>query len=208
MIPTNDYEQQVKDQEYLTETRTHMPARIIDRYIPQWKWTSSMTYVLLAISYLLIIILFGLVASQGSSKWQQHLESLYPCGAKSREWKYFDGACYFFSIQEVIWHTAENDCEEKNSKLVVITNQYEQNFLQSQTRNERNWIGLSDHNAEGQWRWVDGTDYRTSFKNWQEGEPNDHSSNEDCAELFKSGKWNDVSCNTKKFYVCKKPLSS
>uniref|UniRef100_A0A8C5RVB0 C-type lectin domain-containing protein n=1 Tax=Laticauda laticaudata TaxID=8630 RepID=A0A8C5RVB0_LATLA len=133
---------------------------------------------------------------------------VYPCGAKSREWKYFDGACYFFSIQEVIWHTAENHCQEKNSELVVITNQYEQNFLQSQIRNERYWIGLSDHNDEGQWRWIDGTDYRTSFKNWVEGEPNDHSHNEDCAELSQSGKWNDVSCNTKKVYVCKKPLSS
>uniref|UniRef100_A0A8C6VIV8 C-type lectin domain-containing protein n=1 Tax=Naja naja TaxID=35670 RepID=A0A8C6VIV8_NAJNA len=147
--------------------------------------------------------------------WQPKLEKffffylpVYPCGAKTREWKHFDGACYFFSIQQDIWHTAESHCEEKNSELVVITNQYEQNFLQSQTRNERYWIGLSDHNDEGQWRWIDGTDYRTSFKNWLEGEPNDHSSNEDCAELSSTGKWNDVPCNIKKFYVCKKPLSS
>ncbi|XP_015671217.1 hepatic lectin [Protobothrops mucrosquamatus] len=206
MIPIDDCEQQMKDQEYLTETRTNMPARTIDRFIPQWKWTSTIIYVLLAISYLLIIILFGLVASQGRSKWDQHLENLYPCGAKSREWKHFDGACYFFSVTQVIWHTAKSKCEEENSELVVITNQYEQNFLETETRSQRFWIGLSDHNTEGQWRWVDNTDYRTSFKNWLEGEPNDNSNNEDCGELYEAGKWNDVSCNTKKFYVCKKPL--
>ncbi|XP_013919830.1 PREDICTED: hepatic lectin-like [Thamnophis sirtalis] len=101
-----------------------------------------------------------------------------------------------------------NHCEEQNSELVVITNQYEQNFLQAQARNERYWIGLSDHNDEGQWRWVDGTDYRTSFKYWSEGEPNDHSNNEDCAEIYQAGRWNDVSCNIKKFYICKKSLPS
>ncbi|XP_034275240.1 hepatic lectin-like [Pantherophis guttatus] len=186
----------------------HMPAKTIGRYIPQWKSTSSIIYVLLAISYLLIIVLFGLVASQGSSKWQQQLESMYPCGTKSREWKHFDGACYFFSIQQVIWHTAKSHCEEQKSELIVITNQYEQNFVQAETRGQRYWIGLSDHNDEGQWRWVDSTDYRTSFKNWSEGEPNDHSSNEDCAEISQGGKWNDISCNTKIFYVCKKSLPS
>lgn len=33
MIPTDDCEQQVKDQEYLTEIRTHMPARTIGKYL-------------------------------------------------------------------------------------------------------------------------------------------------------------------------------
>ncbi|XP_070597166.1 hepatic lectin-like [Erythrolamprus reginae] len=208
MIPTDDCEQQVKDQEQLTEIRAHMPSRIIDKYIPQWKWTSHIIYVLLAISYLLIIVLFGLVASQGSSKWQQHLENLYPCGAKSREWKDYNGACYFFSVDQVIWHTAKSKCEEMKSELIVITNQEEQNFVQDQVRGDRFWIGLSDHNDEGQWRWIDSTDFRTSYKNWLEGEPNDNSNNEDCGELYTAGKWNDVACNAKKFYVCKKPLPS
>ncbi|XP_063150072.1 hepatic lectin-like [Candoia aspera] len=212
MIPTNDCELEFKDQEYLTETGTHIPARTIDKYITRWKWTSSsVVYVLLALSYLLIIILFGLVASQGRSKLQQQgqgSKDMYPCGARSREWEYFDGGCYFFSYQQLIWHTAKGHCEEQHSELVVITNQYEQNFLQSRTRGERYWIGLSDDNVEGQWRWVDNTDYRTSFKNWKKGEPNDHGGGEDCAQIHEAGEWNDVPCNLKSFYVCKKPLPS
>ncbi|KAM6469347.1 hepatic lectin-like isoform 1-T1 [Liasis olivaceus] len=189
-----------------------MPERAIDRYIPWWRrMSSSAVYVLLALSYLLIIILFGLVVAQEGSKLQQQgqgIKDMYPCGAKSREWDYFDGACYFFSFQQLIWHTAKNHCEQQHSQLVVITNQYEQNFLQSRTRGERYWIGLSDNNIEGHWRWVDNTDYRTSFKNWARGEPNDHGNDEDCAQIHEAGEWNDVSCNTKSFYVCKKPLPS
>lgn len=33
MIPTDDCEQQVNDQEYLAEIKTHMPARIIGKYL-------------------------------------------------------------------------------------------------------------------------------------------------------------------------------
>ncbi|KAF7243936.1 Hepatic lectin [Varanus komodoensis] len=133
----------------------------------------------------------------------------YPCGSRSREWEYFDGRCYYFGIEAVPWHTAKSHCEERNSKLVVIQDEPEQNFIQSQTKGERYWIGLSDVNVEGEWKWIDDTDYRTSYKNWKSGEPNDHGDHgEDCAQVSSAGQWNDLRCNTASFYVCEKPLPS
>ncbi|XP_042303972.1 hepatic lectin-like isoform X2 [Sceloporus undulatus] len=135
-------------------------------------------------------------------------EGLFPCGSQSREWEYFHGRCYFFSTQKVVWHIAKDHCEEKNSTLVVVHNVAEQNFLQLQTKGERYWIGLNDLKAEGEWRWVDGTNYRTSFKNWKMGQPTDYERNEDCAEISVSGEWNDENCNRDNFYVCERPLPS
>ncbi|KAJ7317611.1 hypothetical protein JRQ81_003773 [Phrynocephalus forsythii] len=200
------------------ETGKVMASGTPDRYIPLVKKKSAfLVYLLLALSYLLIIILFGLVISNELRlpsqvarlhRQQERSKDLFPCGSRSREWQYYDGRCYFFSTQEATWHTAKSHCEERNSTLVVVHDQPKQNFLQSQTRNARYWIGLSDENTEGQWRWIDGTDYLRGFKYWKQGEPNDHQSVEDCTQIFSSGEWNDMPCNYKAFYICEKPLPS
>ncbi|XP_019613501.1 PREDICTED: thyroid peroxidase-like [Branchiostoma belcheri] len=67
------------------------------------------------------------------------------------------------------------------------------------------YIGLSDRNAEGQWRFADGT-LLGSYKNWSPGEPN-NSGNEDCANLRpgSGGKWNDVPCSIDRRYICQVP---
>ncbi|XP_061470470.1 hepatic lectin-like isoform X2 [Rhineura floridana] len=186
-----------------------------NRSFPQRKWRSPfLVYLLLAFAYLLIIILFGLLLYNGSrlssevSKLlkQVKMKESFPCGSRSREWEYFDGECYHFSVQRATWHTAKSHCEERNSSLVVVNDEAEQNFLESQARTENFWIGLTDADNEGEWRWIDGTNYRNGYKKWKKGEPNNHDHKEDCAHL--SGEWNDLACNASMFYVCEKPLPS
>uniref|UniRef100_A0A8D0E1F9 C-type lectin domain-containing protein n=1 Tax=Salvator merianae TaxID=96440 RepID=A0A8D0E1F9_SALMN len=127
----------------------------------------------------------------------------------SREWEYFDGRCYFFSIQRTSWVKAKTKCQNWNSHLAVIHDAAKQNFIQSRTRNEHFWIGLTDVDTEGQWRWIDGTDYNNGFTNWSKGEPNDAGQREDCAQIHGAGEWNDVPCNYEEsFYICEKPLPS
>uniref|UniRef100_A0A8U8BIN5 Uncharacterized protein n=1 Tax=Geospiza parvula TaxID=87175 RepID=A0A8U8BIN5_GEOPR len=137
-----------------------------------------------------------------SSPW-----AVFPCGADSREWEYFSGNCYYFSLARLSWERARERCRERRADLVVVGSFAEQQFLMSRARNERFWIGLTDRNSEGNWEWVDGTDYKSSFTFWQEGEPNDSGNNEDCAHLWISGKWNDVHCTFECFFVCERPLA-
>uniref|UniRef100_A0A663N566 C-type lectin domain-containing protein n=1 Tax=Athene cunicularia TaxID=194338 RepID=A0A663N566_ATHCN len=134
------------------------------------------------------------------------LSPVFPCGPGSREWEYFDGKCYYFSLTRMSWYKAKAQCEEMHSQLAVINSYAKQNFVMFRTRNERFWIGLTDENSEGEWEWIDGTDYRTTFTFWKEGEPNNSGSNEDCAHVWISGKWNDVYCTYECYYVCEKPL--
>ncbi|KYO40783.1 hepatic lectin isoform X1 [Alligator mississippiensis] len=178
-------------------------------------------YLLLALSLLLTLILFGVSLSKVSSvsselhKKQAELKKnhsspdyqLFPCGAESREWRYFNGKCYYFSLQEVNWHKAKEQCKELHSQLVVINNLAEQNFLAYRMQGrERYWLGLTDVNTEGKWEWIDGTDYMNGFTFWKKGEPNDSDHREDCAHLWNLGEWNDVYCSYDCHYICEKPV--
>ncbi|XP_067416756.1 hepatic lectin-like isoform X2 [Emydura macquarii macquarii] len=130
---------------------------------------------------------------------------LFPCGPEAPEWKYFSGKCYFFSLRKATWHRAKVLCEEEHSHLAVVSSRAKQNFIMYRTRNERFWIGLSDENKEGEWKWIDGTNYATTYTFWKEGEPNNSDQNEDCAHLWTYGEWNDVHCTYECYYVCEKP---
>ncbi|KAM6111642.1 hepatic lectin-like [Phoenicopterus ruber ruber] len=192
-----------------------------DRSFFRQKLRSFFTvYLLLALSFLLIITLFAVSLSRVSAissklnevqpEQKQNFSGrdflLFPCGPGSREWEYFDGKCYYFSLTRTSWYKAKAQCEEMHSQLAIIDSYAKQNFVMFRTRNERFWIGLTDGNSEGEWEWIDGTDYKSTFTFWKEGEPNDSGHNEDCAHVWISGKWNDVYCTYECYYVCEKPL--
>ena len=54
------------------------------------------------------------------------LSPVFPCGPGSREWEYFDGKCYYFSLTRTSWYKARADCEEMHSQLVIINSYAEQ----------------------------------------------------------------------------------
>uniref|UniRef100_A0A8C9TZ47 C-type lectin domain-containing protein n=1 Tax=Scleropages formosus TaxID=113540 RepID=A0A8C9TZ47_SCLFO len=119
-------------------------------------------------------------------------------------WVDFNSKCYYISTEKKSWDDSRSDCIARGANLVIIKSLQEQNFLF--THNKRIWIGLSDKEHEGNWKWVDGTQLTTSY--WAKGEPNDHHQQEDCAELnINFGaplNWNDLPCNQKYHWVCKK----
>ncbi|XP_047387892.1 CD209 antigen-like protein E isoform X2 [Sciurus carolinensis] len=118
-------------------------------------------------------------------------------------WEAFQESCYFFSRTLGSWEDSVSSCQAMGAHLVIINNTAEQRFLRywDIRKSQRTWIGLSDHNNEGSWYWVDNTPLRLSF--WKEGEPND-SGNEDCVELVAED-WNDSKCAAQNFWVCERP---
>ncbi|XP_029139926.1 hepatic lectin-like [Protobothrops mucrosquamatus] len=150
-------------------------------------------YVLLAVSFLLTVIFYIAVLSK-----------VFPCGPNHTQWQYFDGKCYFFSLRKGTWRWANDQCRDNRAHLVVIDDMAEQIFVQTRAKNERYWIGLTDIEIEGEWKWVDSTNYRLGFKYWKHGEPNNDHSNEDCAHLWDNGEWNDVYCTYSCYYICER----
>ncbi|XP_044222475.1 hepatic lectin-like [Thunnus albacares] len=132
------------------------------------------------------------------TKERNRLKKTCPAG-----WRMFRCSCYFLSSESSSWFTGRQDCREKGADLVVIDSTEEQTFLSNITEVGRySWIGLTDRDKEGTWKWTDGTPLTLSY--WATTEPNNGNGNpqwgeEDCAHI-RSGKktednWNDLSCD-------------
>uniref|UniRef100_A0A8C0XKA9 C-type lectin domain-containing protein n=1 Tax=Castor canadensis TaxID=51338 RepID=A0A8C0XKA9_CASCN len=146
--------------------------------------------------------------SQGQSKINQELSQLKAgvdrlCRRCPWDWTFFQGNCYFFSKSQRNWKSSITACQEVGAQIVIIESDEEQSFLQQTSKNKgQTWMGMSDLNEESTWHWVDGSPLSSSFKKyWNKGEPN-NAGEEDCAE-FSGGGWNDASCDTEKFWICK-----
>nr|XP_035922127.1 C-type lectin domain family 10 member A-like isoform X9 [Halichoerus grypus] len=125
-------------------------------------------------------------------------------------WLEYGGSCYWFSGSGKTWEDADRYCQLESAHLVVINSREEQTFVQGHI-GSYTWMGLSD--PEGVWKWVDGTDYETNFKNWKPGQPDDWHGHglgggEDCAHFHPDGKWNDDACQRAYRWVCEAGLGT
>ncbi|XP_050018714.1 asialoglycoprotein receptor 1-like isoform X1 [Alexandromys fortis] len=125
-------------------------------------------------------------------------------------WVEYEGSCYWFSSSARPWAEADKYCQLENAHLVVVTSWDKQKFVQHHMGPVNTWIGLTDQS--GPWRWVDGTDYETNFKNWRPGQPDDWyghglGGGEDCAHLTNDGRWNDDVCRRPYRWACETKLN-
>ncbi|XP_067877342.1 C-type lectin domain family 10 member A-like isoform X2 [Heterodontus francisci] len=119
-------------------------------------------------------------------------------------WYQFNQGCYYFSTRKGSWQFATQQCSLKNSHLLVINSILEQNFIKVAANPSMYWIGLSDVAIEGNWQWVDGTNFRSSPTFWADGEPNNMQNGEDCAHIDDKGRWNDNKCSSSYSWICEK----
>jgi len=119
-----------------------------------------------------------------------------------------DNGKYLVSSNSKNWAAAQRDCSNKMGYLVEFGSQAEQdqvvNYLQTNGHDlDVFWLGGRDLENEGEYTWQHShKKLSETFNSWHEGEPNDYGHGEDCVE-FTDGKWNDVSCDEDRHYICK-----
>lgn len=119
----------------------------------------------------------------------------------------------FISNVGISWNQANIAAENSNyygrkGYLATLTSEIEANFAGKQSTGA-GWIGASDVENEGEWKWVTGPEAGTvfwlgevygtgiGFSKWNNGEPNNTNNNEDYAHITDPsvgipGAWNDL----------------
>ncbi|XP_033894138.3 low affinity immunoglobulin epsilon Fc receptor-like isoform X1 [Acipenser ruthenus] len=119
--------------------------------------------------------------------------------SKSYIWEQFMKK-YTFSTEKKKWGEARDICVSQGASLAVASSIAELAYLKERIE-ESHWIGLSDLETEGQWKWLDGTEVGKSY--WKSAQP-DNFNEEDCGEILQTGELNDSHCNTMKLWICEK----
>ncbi|KAM9363251.1 uncharacterized protein ABDE67_014631 [Symphorus nematophorus] len=117
-------------------------------------------------------------------------------------WITFGKSCYSVFTSKKTWTDSKKYCEDEDAHLVIISNTEEQRFVSS--LNQRVWIGLTDEETEGVWKWVDGTEVNGMY--WRHDQPDNYPPAENCVEIVTDSSdlnnWNDFFCSASSDFIC------
>ncbi|KAL7827185.1 hypothetical protein SRHO_G00329030 [Serrasalmus rhombeus] len=131
-------------------------------------------------------------------------------GSCEEDWTFYKQKCYFVSKLKKNWEDAEKNCVQRKAHLVVVNDKEELEYVSQILETQAlYWIGLVER-EEGNWSWVDGTDFTKTEHFWDEGQPDDWDvrvNGEDCGQLhpLRSARhrlWNDADCTLPYKYIC------
>ncbi|XP_057688679.1 asialoglycoprotein receptor-like 1 [Corythoichthys intestinalis] len=156
------------------------------------------------------------LSSKASGDWTTieivHLEKHVPVrGACKEGWVSFQNSCYFLSATTATWSKAEQQCLSHGGHLVVVNGVEELDYISEISEiSYKYWIGLVEREHEGEWSWVDGTDYKITPKFWDADQPDNwafRKNGEDCGQLHATDarirrRWNDADCNVSYNFIC------
>jgi len=128
-------------------------------------------------------------------------------------WEKNGDHCYFLSNETKNWFAAETFCQGEGGHLASVHSHAIGDFIwekMNRTGVDFMWIGGSDNEEEGVWKWTDCTPW--NFTVWYEGEPN--GGDESCLTTYYARpshlhkKWNDVKCSKDRGFACSTKICS
>jgi hypothetical protein len=125
----------------------------------------------------------------------------------------WNGHTYIFVPLKTTWFAARYISEQLGGHLVTVTDAKEEAFVRELTGNSLVWIGATDEETEGEWKWITGEKFE--YSNWtiETGEPSNDaggaSGAENYAQLWtinkgKTNGWNDGDGTERLYFVCER----
>ncbi|CAC5407412.1 unnamed protein product [Mytilus coruscus] len=124
----------------------------------------------------------------------------------------YNDTCIELIHDEQSWYDARRNCTQHHGDLVMIQHMAKQQFIMKALQTvgwDRKciWIGGTDRDQEGHWKWVNGQEM--TWGNWERGQGPGNSGFlfssgqwEDCAVIRKDDgyKWHDYACNLPQYH--------
>ncbi|XP_033763784.1 hepatitis A virus cellular receptor 1-like [Pecten maximus] len=155
----------------------------------------------------LLLVIVGVLVGHAYCNLADELGDCLPSLPRTQFVKSYNDVCLYLITGKRSWNNANSNCHRNGGRLVQIQDQDKQDFvyntLKSMHWEDRGvWIGATDHDSEGTWKWTDGT--KLSYGHWHPGEGPTHgflfskAGYEDCAlmRIDDSGRWHDYDCGT------------
>ena len=101
----------------------------------------------------------------------------------------YNGHIYAYFNDCYTWKEAKALCEGMGGHLVTITSKEENDYVHQLTANNYAYIGCTDEEKEGTWKWVTGESF--SYAPWSIGQPDNSNKSEHFGEIWPDGTWND-----------------
>ncbi|KAL1266636.1 hypothetical protein QQF64_002311, partial [Cirrhinus molitorella] len=70
---------------------------------------------------------------------------------------YYKSRFYFISSEKKSWSESRQDCKDRGADLIIINNKEKQDLVKQMSVDKYVWIGLTDIDVEGKWKWVNGS---------------------------------------------------
>ncbi|CAJ1085705.1 Hypothetical predicted protein [Xyrichtys novacula] len=128
------------------------------------------------------------------------------------EWSWMGGPYITYVEKYMTWADAEKNCISLGGHLASMHGLYHRNVIKNlifkKSRNPDSWLGGSDSEEEGAWRWTDGTAF--DYDNWCPGEPNNGPGVGQNCLYYNAGRrcWDDNECEKQFPSVCMKAEES
>ena len=108
----------------------------------------------------LCFVLFAVLKYAVGNEESEHCLTSCPRGEEEKK-EEMGNHCYYWSTARKSWKDAEFFCQDKGGHLAAVTSLEIHNFLMKRVDKDDFytwfWIGGSDKEKEGTWKWTDGS---------------------------------------------------